>query len=334
MKALYLFSLSFLLSCLAWADKVQLYSWSSDSTLSALVLPVKEGQTPQAAAQNYLKELSKNQDLMELFEGRIPQLVNSEFKPISDETREKRVLLMANAPKDYTKKSDRIANFKKIFSQARQESYILPLAADLGLSLTESREFFQLIANKFPLLVAMGGEDVDPRFYKSENFHAKNTVPARDDFEIRLIKSYVAQEKGFVLGICRGSQITSVALGYKLIQDLPFHKGHEVSHANDWHKVDIKFTQNNLLSRLADSQGRMYVNSLHHQSVIVKEGGPLELAAQSSDGVTEATEFKNGRGLLLQFHPEYMSNELGQKILWTVVQQKNQIMPVRCGKVF
>lgn len=326
--------MTFLLSSLALAERIQLYSWKSDSTVAAFILPVRDGQSPQQAAQNYLKELSKNQDLMELFEGRVPELVNSEFQLLNDNTREQRALLMANAPKDYTKKSDRVVNFKKIFSQARHESYLLPIAADMGLSLTESREFFQLISQKFPLLVAMGGEDVDPKFYKSENFHARNTIPARDDFEIRLIKSYVAQEKGFILGVCRGSQITSVALGYKLIQDLPFHKGHEVSHANDWHKIDVKFTQNNLLSKLADPQGRMYVNSLHHQSVIYKEGGPLELAAQSSDGVTEATEFKNGRGLLLQFHPEYMSNELGQKILWTVIQQKNHQMPARCGKVF
>nr|WP_295904519.1 gamma-glutamyl-gamma-aminobutyrate hydrolase family protein [uncultured Bdellovibrio sp.] len=328
-----LFSLFITVNTFA-AESIRLFEWSSGNTLAPLIIPVRSNETPPEAAQRYLRELSKNPDLMELFEGRTPDLRLEGFKPLETNSREARALMIANLPKDYTKNSQRVVNFKKLFKQAKHTSYILPINANLGLTQTETRELFQQVAEKFPLMVAMGGDDVDPRLYKQENFHARNITTARDQFEIALIKSYVSQEKGFLLGVCRGSQISSVALGYQLIQDVPFHVGSDVAHANDWHDVEIKDTKFNILKSLADSSGKMHVNSLHHQSVIFKEGGLLQIAARSHDGVTEATEFKNGRGLLLQFHPELMNNELGAKILWNVVQQKNRVMPRSCSKVF
>lgn len=321
----------------AWAaESVRLYEWTPGSSLAPIILPVKATETPEQAATRYLRELGRNSDLMELFEGRLPDLALSGFKPLPEDTRESRALMIANLPKDFGLNSQRVINFKKIFAQARQTSYILPMNANLGLSQEETRDLFKQISEKFPFLVAMGGDDVEPTFYKKRSTHARNTIPARDQFEIQLIKSYVAQEKGFLLGVCRGSQITAVALGYALMQDVPFHVGTKVQHGNDWHDITVHKTQHNLLGSLVASatQGTLHVNSLHHQAVIYKEGGPLQLAAQGHDGVTEATEFKNGRGLLLQFHPELMNNELGSKILWKIVQQKNIVMPSRCSRIF
>ncbi|WP_413612257.1 gamma-glutamyl-gamma-aminobutyrate hydrolase family protein [Bdellovibrio sp. HCB-110] len=327
--------LLFFFTTTTWAaESLRLYEWSPGTTLAPLILPVRASETPEVAAQRYLKELSKNPELMELFEGRLPDLPLRGFKPLNENSREARALMISNLPKDYAKNSQRVINFKKIFAQARHSSYILPMNTNLGLSQSETRELFQQISERFPLMVAMGGDDVDPRLYKQENFHSRNTIPARDQFEVELIKSYVAQEKGFLFGVCRGSQISSVALGYKLIQDVPFHIGNDVSHSNDWHDIEVKDTKNNILKSLANASGKMHVNSLHHQSVIFKEGGMLQIAARSHDGVTEATEFKNGRGLLLQFHPELMNNELGSKILWNVVVQKNRVMPRSCSKIF
>lgn len=316
------------------ADTIHLYEWTPGNTLAPILLPVRNSETPEVAAQRYLRELSKNSELMELFEGRLPDLPLQGFKLVDENARESRALLIANVPKDYTQKSQRLINFKKIFKQMRQQTYILPINANLGLNIDETREVFKKISSHFPLLVALGGDDVDPELYKKENFHSRNTNKFRDQFEVNLIKSYVAQEKGFLLGVCRGSQITSVALGYQMLQDVPFHMGTDVAHGNDWHPVKVQETPSNLLRSLADKEGRLFVNSLHHQSVIFKEGGPLQIAARSDDGVTEATEFKNGRGLLLQFHPELMNNELGSKILWKVVHQKNLVMPLRCSKIF
>lgn len=328
-----------LIASVSFAEDLRLFEWSPGNTLAPLILPVRATETPEQAAQRYLNGLSKNSDLMELFQGQLPDISLQGFKPLSDETRESRALMIANLPKDYTRNSQRVSNFKTIFQKGGQKSFILPINANLGLSLNETRDLFRMIAEHFPLLVAMGGDDVTPDLYKKENIHSRNTIPARDNFEVQLIKSYVAQEKGFLLGVCRGSQLSSVALGYSLIQDVPTQVGDKVAHGNDWHDIEVVKTKNNLLGSLLTEHSpggsaKLYVNSLHHQSVIFKEGGPLEIAARAHDGVTEATEFKNGRGLLLQFHPELMNNLLGQKILWNVLQQKNRVMPGRCAKIF
>jgi putative glutamine amidotransferase len=47
-----------------------------------------------------------------------------------------------------------------------------------------------------------------------------------------------------------------------------------------------------------------------------------------------ATELKNGRGLLLQFHPELMGNELGALIIKKALHQKNKVLAPFCGRVF
>ncbi|MBX3034806.1 MAG: gamma-glutamyl-gamma-aminobutyrate hydrolase family protein [Bdellovibrionaceae bacterium] len=318
----------------SWAAGLELYAWSPGTTLAPLIIAVRDSETPEQAARRYLRELAKNPDLVELFQGRPPFLPVENFRPLRGLERERRALMIANNPRSLREEDRPLRNLIRSFERQRNESFILPMTADLGLSQAESRDFLLQISNKFSFLVAMGGDDVDPHFYGQRNVHSRDLNPTRDQFELRLIKHYVTQEKGFVLGICRGSQLTAVALGYRLLQDVPYQKGLQVPHANDWHPVQVRATTHNLLKGLAGSTDQLWVNSLHHQSVVHKEGGPLELAAQSADGVTEATEFKNGRGLLLQFHPELMENELGERILKRVIQQKNKVMRIRCGKAF
>jgi putative glutamine amidotransferase len=166
-------------------------------------------------------------------------------------------------------------------------SFILPVVANLGLTKQETTELHTEISEKFSMLVALGGDDVDPRFYKTKVTYARGLNTVRDRFEINLIKSYVTAEKGFLLGVSVLSTATS-----------------------------------------------LLVNSYHHQAVIFREGGPLEIAARSADGVTEATEFKNGRGLLLQFHPELMDNDLGFEIIKKAVSVKDRALPLRCSRTF
>ncbi|WP_413557110.1 gamma-glutamyl-gamma-aminobutyrate hydrolase family protein [Bdellovibrio sp. HCB209] len=317
------------------AGEVTLYQWLATGHMSApLILPVKSGETPEAAAERYFSNLEKHPDLMELFQGQRPAIRVENLTPLSLE-RENRALLIANLPKDYGMNSQRVNNFKRIFKQAGHISYLLPINANLGLTLEETRSMFNKISESFPMMVAMGGDDVEPSMYKKDNYHSRNTVPTRDQFEISLIKSYVAAEKGFLLAVCRGSQITSVALGYKLLQDVPVQVGPELPHGNDWHEIKVNKTTHGILaSLLPQGSDKLFVNSLHHQAVQFKPGGPLELAATAADGVTEATEFKNGRGILLQFHPELMENELGDKILYKVLKQKTKVMPPSCSKVF
>lgn len=314
--------------------QIQLYSWNTGEGIAPLVIAVKASESPVEAAQRYMKNLNKNPDLMELFQGQELNLKLTGFQKLDDSNREKRALLIANLPKDYTKNSLRVQNFQSIFKAAKHESYILPISPELGLNLEETRAFRDEISKKFPFLVALGGDDVSTELYKDPNFHSKNTNQTRDRSEIALIQDYVAKERGFMLGVCRGSQLTAVALGYKLIQDIPFQVLDSKAHANDWHPIVLKNTSNKILKTVLSGEERIVVNSLHHQAVKYTENGFLELAAIGEDRITEATEFKNGKGLLLQFHPELMDNKLGQKIIWNALKYKNSVIPKTCSKVF
>lgn len=307
------------------SSALRLYEWDSGTTLAPLVLPVRFNETPEQAALRYLSELSKSLCLMTLFENKIPQIPFRGFTLLEECLWQPRILMIANLPYDYSLHSPRVLGFQKVFASAKERSFILPINANLGLSDAETQELFLLISKHFPFLIAMGGDDVDPTLYKQINSFCHKIIPSRDHFEASLIRSYVQYEQGFLLGICRGSQIASVALGYELIQDLPQQIGSQVAHANNWHPIEIHSTQHNILKAIAPTEGSMIVNSIHHQSVIYHEGGPLEIAACAPDGVTEATEFKNGRGLLLQFHPELMNNTLGAEILLQALAQKKRV---------
>jgi putative glutamine amidotransferase len=332
-KSLVLLVLSLLCQSLALA-KIRLVEWHTKSTLAPLIIPVRESETPKEASQRYLKNLSQNPGLMELFQGQAPQIETLKFVELNPKDREARTLLMANLPKDTTKNSVRVEKFKFYFQKNQQKSFILPINANLGLNLLETREFFAEVAEKFPMLVVMGGEDVDPALYKKENFHAGNTSPERDLFEIALIKSYVTSAKGFLLGVCRGSQIASVAMGYELLQDIPFHVEKNVGHSHTWHDIRVLPTENSILKNILSESNVWNVNSEHHQMAKITASGPLQVAARADDGVIEASEFKNGRGLLLQFHPELMENNVGFRILTGAVKAKNRVMPRLCSRIF
>lgn len=317
-------------------DLIKLYEWHTPQTLRPMILPVKNGETPEQAATRYLREMERQPDLMELFEGRSPDLSQAEFKPLgTSEGVASRALLMANLPKDYTKNSTRVEGFTNAFTAQGTNPYLLPINANLGLSQEETRDLFRIIANEFPLLINLGGDDVEPQFYKKENFHARNTIPFRDRFEIALIKSYVAAEKGFHFAVCRGAQITAIAMGYKMVQDIPFHIEKAIPHANDNHPIKLLKTTHGMLADSVKGFKDLTVNSLHHQAIVFHEGGPLELAAVSQDGITEALESKNGRTFLTQWHPELMGNALGLAILKHVVVRKDVLFKSRtCEGLF
>jgi putative glutamine amidotransferase len=314
--------------------KIRLVAWHTGNTVAPLIIPVRDGESPDEASKRYLSALQQNTELLKLFGEGLPKIQTVKFQELSDGDYESRTLIIANSARDYTPNSRRVINFKSYFDKMKQKSFILPVVANLGLTKQESTELNTEIAEKFPMLVALGGDDVDPRFYKSENLYSRNLNTIRDRFEINLIKSYVTSARGFLLGVCRGSQISSVALGYKMVQDIPTEVGTGVHHDDDWHDIKLEPTTNGILKSVLPGVNSLLVNSYHHQAVVFKDGGPLEIAARSEDGVTEATELKNGRGLLLQFHPELMDNELGYEVVKKAVNAKDRALPLRCSRTF
>ncbi len=66
----------------------------------------------------------------------------------------------------------------------------------------------------------MGGSDVCPESYGEKALRPEwNGDRIRDDYEIALLRAFMAQKKP-VLGVCRGAQVINVAMGGTLYQDI------------------------------------------------------------------------------------------------------------------
>lgn len=313
MRGLVLFSLLLLVSALGRAE-IRFYRLSSPDLQAPILLPAQAQESGPEAWSRYLRMLEKTPDMIDLFQGQTPQLSSMKFTALTTQDLNSVSLMIMNKVVDYGQNSPRIREFRsRIEANSKGlEAYLLPMAADLGMGRAGTTELRQQIAKQVPLLIAMGGDDTDPRHAKSENIWSENTNYTRDMFEIGIIQNFVKEKRGFLLGVCRGMQISAVALGYKLNQHVPFHIGETVAHKDNQHEVQILSTEHNHLKNLIGSGTIEETNSLHHQSVRYVPGGILKLAAKTKDGVTEALEFSHG--LLLQFHPEFMNTSFSKKI--------------------
>ncbi|NUM57521.1 MAG: gamma-glutamyl-gamma-aminobutyrate hydrolase family protein [Bdellovibrionaceae bacterium] len=312
--------------------KLQLMEWHSDNWPRPFLIPVKEGKTPQQVVAQYLRLIDTTPELAELLWDAKIDLGSSRFYPL--EMTGSKVLLLANRAQDYTQNSERVNNLSKILVKDKRSTYLLPVAIVGILSGKEKQEFYDLVADKFPVAFALGGDDVDPKYYKSKNFHSHPQSTVRDQHEISFIQNYYRRGKGFIFGICRGAQLTAVALGYKLIQDIPFQILNPIKHQNDYHALVFKPTRNQMLSLAVGVDKNVNVKSIHHQSVQFHHDGPLEIAALSEDGVVEALEDKHGKALLVQFHPELMIEPIGEKIISQTLEQTKKNQRRSCFKFY
>ncbi|MGB6179547.1 gamma-glutamyl-gamma-aminobutyrate hydrolase family protein [Carnobacterium sp.] len=158
-------------------------------------------------------------------------------------------------------------------------------------------------------LLLAGGQDITP-FLSGEEPHLKleATEPARDAFELALIKETIAQHKP-IFAVCRGMQLLNVAYGGTLYQDLSDYKELTVQHIQKTHYTFGSHTITlDTESQLGRILGATYsVNSYHHQAV--KElAEPFKAVAWSKDNLIEAFESTDAeKGIVaVQWHPELM----------------------------
>lgn len=150
-------------------------------------------------------------------------------------------------------------------------------------------------------VVLTGGGDVDPSIYGQAPGRGERDVdPDRDGIEVAAVHAMLRAGRP-VLGICRGVQLLTVALGGTLVPDLPAAgiSGHydEEHQGEPVHAVSAEPGSAALLA-LA---GVGTVNSIHHQAVATT-GPSLTATAWSPDGVIEAVEGPFALGV--QWHPE------------------------------
>ncbi|MEM9464349.1 MAG: gamma-glutamyl-gamma-aminobutyrate hydrolase family protein [Actinomycetota bacterium] len=168
------------------------------------------------------------------------------------------------------------------------------------LPITDDERVIDALINRLDGVLVTGGVDIDPAAYGQEPVpELDETQPHRDRFEFELIRRLVERNVP-TLGVCRGIQSLTVAMGGELIQHVD---GQMVvdRFSGTAHTVEIEAD-----SRLAAIVGTtdLEVNSLHHQVIAAAPDGSRAVA-HNPDGHIEAIEFAEADQVLgVQWHPE------------------------------
>lgn len=173
-------------------------------------------------------------------------------------------------------------------------------------SLTESPT---AVLDEIDGLMVTGGEDIDPALYGEESGSAVGfpSLPERDALEASLIKEAIHRNMP-ILCICRGMQMLNVALGGRLIQDLPNHQRVR-DDDGEWKSTrhSIYLSPGSKLAATIGAGGFFKVNSLHHQGFRDAHKSPqlLTTAYALDDGLIEGVELPGQTWVIgVQWHPE------------------------------
>lgn len=160
-------------------------------------------------------------------------------------------------------------------------------------------------------LLLSGGADLNPLFMGEEPSPALHGINTRRDLSELMLISMAFDMQLPILGICRGCQLLSVALGGSVHQDIQeaFPQKKILKHSQDavrncpTHSVNIE--KGTLLESIVQ-ENKIYTNSFHHQAV--NQPGPhLRISATAPDGIIEAVESNESKPILgVQWHPEAM----------------------------
>lgn len=153
-------------------------------------------------------------------------------------------------------------------------------------------------------LLLSGGADVDPDLYGEEKLNdTVNTDPIRSQFEVPLIKAFVAKKKP-IMSICRGTQMMNVVLGGSLHQDLVEEFGYV--HMNGKIRHYVYAEPGSILANLFGEKFK--TNSTHHQAIKTPAPG-FKITAHSIEGIVEAYEHESLPIFGTQFHPERLTDK-------------------------
>lgn len=155
--------------------------------------------------------------------------------------------------------------------------------------------------------------NVHPSEYGEPETEAHGTFDQiRDAFTLPLVRACVEAGQP-ILGVCRGFQEISVAMGstlYPEIRDLPGRDNHRMPTEGTWDdkfalRHDVTFSTGGLFERIM-GQSVVRTNSLHGQGI--NEAGPrIHVDGVAPDGTAEAIYVNDCDGFALgvQWHPEW-----------------------------
>ncbi len=165
------------------------------------------------------------------------------------------------------------------------------------------------LLDRVDALILSGGGDINPLYLGEEPMRELSSInPARDWHELMLVR-LAANRQIPILGICRGLQVMTAALGGKLYQDIYKETSATLKHSQDTDRHvathNVHLSPSSLLAKLFACT-HLPVNSFHHQAV--KEAAPgFAVTALSPDGIIEAVESTTHKSMIgVQWHPECM----------------------------
>jgi len=140
-----------------------------------------------------------------------------------------------------------------------------------------------------------GGADIDPRNYGQEptSDELYGIDPQQDAVDISLIRHVLAGGIP-MLAICRGMQITNVALGGTLVQHMNQPHLHHVAPVTvDSHSTELGLTNSTLEA------------SCYHHQAIDMVADKLTVIARAAEGHVEAVKIESSSWAFgVQWHPE------------------------------
>ena len=165
------------------------------------------------------------------------------------------------------------------------------------------------LLDRVDALILSGGGDINPLYLGEEPLRELGGInPVRDWHELMLVR-LAANRQIPILGICRGLQVMTAALGGRLYQDIYKEASATLKHSQDTgrhvatHTVHI--ASESLLHRIFGTEV-LPVNSFHHQAVREAAQG-FAVSARSADGLIEAVESTRHKSMIgVQWHPECM----------------------------
>ncbi|MBQ2587511.1 MAG: gamma-glutamyl-gamma-aminobutyrate hydrolase family protein, partial [Bacteroidaceae bacterium] len=158
-----------------------------------------------------------------------------------------------------------------------------------------------------------GGGDINPLLLGEQPVPQLHSVcPERDEQELLLVR--LAYDRQIpMLGICKGIQIITAALGGELYQDIySQEEGVTIKHSQDMPREyashTVRIDADTILHEVFQND-EIAVNSFHHQAVKTAAPG-MRVSARSSDGVIEAVESTEFKSILaVQWHPECLEDD-------------------------
>ncbi len=324
--------------------------WKQSPDSAPIILARKDHQSNEEALDEYFKKINETPSLSELLNrDEIEPLKVQEkmdyqkgtFETLKPSSAAKpRFVVVTNELRElyappFGVRARRVINRLEAVGA---EVLILPVVHDITLNAKESKEFREKLIALFDAQLVLGGNDIDPYLYGEKTTYAKSYIRRRAVSELKFVRQFIESKKGMNFGICRGHQMCAVANHKKLVQDIQIEEGASEVHLNGDHL--IKTDRDSEIFSIFDKD-KILVNSLHHQAVIVPDNDKdYKVVATSLDKnpIVEAIEFKNGMGVTLQFHPELMFNETGDKILkkfvdMTIKNKRARSNPDSCAKI-